>query len=73
MFGANFAVVGDGSTNSGNNTDGVLNLVFLGANSNNSGNNTGGGLNIAVELPGATDVGNCAKAVCVNIFGVQPL
>jgi hypothetical protein len=25
------------------------------------GNNTGGGINIAIELPGATNVGNCAS------------
>ncbi len=51
LFGANFAVVGDGSMG--------------------SGNNTGGGINIAVEPPGATSVGNCASALCVNLFGVN--
>jgi hypothetical protein len=75
VFGNNFAFVGAGSTNVGNNTStstgGGLNMVWAMGNNTNVGNNTGGGINIAIELPGATDVGNCASGLCVNLFGKQ--
>ena len=54
-FGSNFAIVG------ANGDSVALNSV----------SHTGGGINIAIELPGATNVGNCAAAACVNIFGIQ--
>ena len=77
VFGNNFAIVGAGSTNVGNNlsaaTGGGLNVVWAMGNNTDVGNNTGGGINIAIEGPGATDVGNCAAAACINIFGVQLL
>jgi hypothetical protein len=37
------------------------------------GNNTGGGINIAIELPGVSNVGNCDRSACINIFGFQLL
>ena len=46
-------------------------LKRAGRNSTDVGNNTGGGINIAIERAGATDVGNCDKAMCINIFGHQ--
>jgi hypothetical protein len=53
---------------------GRTNFVFVGAWSNNVGNNTsaaaGGGINIAI-MPTAAAPGNCAKAFCLNLFGMQ--
>jgi hypothetical protein len=51
---------------------GRTNFVFVGAGSNNAGNNTGGGINIAI-MPTAAAPGNCAKAFCLNLFGMQPI
>ena len=84
-YGTNFAFVGANSSDSGNNIaiaappvggplppaiGGGFNFAIIAPGSVSEGNNTGGGINIAI-LPTAAAPGNCAKTLCINLFGFQ--
>jgi len=76
LFGTNIAFVGAGSSDSGDNTPaatattGGFNFAIINPGQTVAeGNNTGGGINIAID-PTTANPGDCAKALCINLFGL---